>query len=203
VHHHYKLSGQFRRYRVLVAMTVLLAMGWSAAAGAAVPALSQVAEKYISCSKPILREHGHYTSQGRGGFGAVIQGEAVYFDLADRILVAFDSANHAETVVHLKIDRPLVNEFNGQAVWRERMLQDVADRSGVVLDRSSPRAGITLFTINKTGLTGKFAGQSMLIDQDRDVMVEWDWNILERYRGPNDVKALQTEVWKYLIPCLD
>jgi len=203
VHHHYKLSGQFRRYRVLVAMTVLLAMGWNAAAGAAVPALSQVAEKYISCSKPILREHGHYTSQGRGGFGAVIQGEAVYFDLADRILVAFDSANHAETVVHLKIDRPLVNEFNGQAVWRERMLQDVADRSGVVLDRSSPRAGITLFTINKTGLTGKFAGQSMLIDQDRHVMVEWDWNILERYRGPNDVKALQKEVWKYLIPCLD
>lgn len=66
MHHHYKLIGQFRWYRVRVAMMVLLAMGWSAAAGAAVPALSQVAEKYISCSKPILREHGHTLATEEG-----------------------------------------------------------------------------------------------------------------------------------------
>lgn len=183
------------------AMVAIVGMGMSISAGAAVP-LSQVAEKYIACAKPVLREHEPYRGQGRTGFGVAIQGEPYYFILADRILVAFDAVERGGTVANLKLDLPTESEFDEQAVWRERMLADVADRSGVPLERSSPRAGMTLLTVNKRSLMGKSAGISMLIDRDREVMVEWAWSILDRYQGPDDVKALQAEVWKHLLPCL-
>jgi len=184
------------------AIGLMLSLGSTMHAHASAPNASQAATKYVECGKPLLRENSSPASLGKAGFRIDVSGESYFFDTDERVLISFESADSSGAVAHVKLDQPPVALFREQAIWRERFMQDVAERSSVELERTTPGPGLTLFTVNKSSLKGKFVGISLLIDAVRGVAVQWDWDMSDRYGSINDVKALQDKIWKRLVPCL-
>lgn len=162
---------------------------------------STVAERYVQCSRPLLRIGDAIASQGNGGYGIEVQGERYFFVFDERLTFSLLSADGSAGVAHVKIDQS-PSEFSEQARWRERWMEDIAERSGVPLIRQGQTGKVTLFTVNKKALTGKSAGLSVLVDPQHKVFVQWEWDNSTNYAGPQDVVAVQAATWKNLLPCL-
>jgi hypothetical protein len=160
-----------------------------------------VAQRYVECARPSLRIGDAIASQGNGGYGIEVQGERYFFVYDERLTFSLLSADGRFPAAHVKVDRSS-SQFSEQAQWRERWLEDIAERSGVPLIRQAPEGSIILLTVNKKALTGKSAGLSVLIDAPHQVFVQWEWDNSGNYAGPQDVAALQAATWKSLVPCL-
>lgn len=160
-----------------------------------------VAERYVQCTRPLLRIGDAIASEGNGGYGIEVQGERYFFVFDERLTFSLLLADGSAGIAHVKIDRS-PSEFNEQARWRERWLEDIAERSGVPLIRQGQTGGVTLFTVNKKALSGKSAGLSVLIDPRHKAFVQWEWDNSTKYAGPQDVVAVQAATWKNLLPCL-
>lgn len=160
-----------------------------------------VAQRYIECSRPSLQIGDAVVSQGSGGYGIEVRGERYFFVYDERLTFSLLSTDGRSPVAHVKADRS-PSQFSEQAQWRERWLEDIAERSGVPLIRQTAVGNVTLLTVNKKALTGKFAGLSVLIDAPHQVFVQWEWDNATGYAGPQDVAALQAATWKTLVPCL-
>lgn len=160
-----------------------------------------VAERYIECSRPLLRIGDAVATLPGGGYGIEVQGERYFFIFDERSTFSLLSADGSSSVAHIKVDRS-PSEFSEQSQWRERWLADIAERSGVPLIRQTPSGKLKLLTVNKKALTGKSAGLSVLADSEHKVFVQWEWDNSATYTGPQDVAAIQAATWKKLIPCL-
>ncbi|MFM9436629.1 hypothetical protein ACFDR9_003714 [Janthinobacterium sp. CG_23.3] len=167
-------------------------------------ALSVVAQRHGECLRPSFGV-GELVSISKdvfGGYGIEVQGERYWATVPQRMTYQLLSQDGAEVVARVNLDRPPVAEFDEQARWRVRWLEDIAERAGVALNRQSLRDGAQLLTVNKDELKGQFAGMSMLVDPRHRSFVQWDWHILPRYTGAQDVVATQSDVWGKLMPCL-
>ncbi|MES2300122.1 MAG: hypothetical protein V4582_24015 [Pseudomonadota bacterium] len=196
----HRSSIQCKAIRSLVLMAATLAA--AGAALAATPDAEQVADQYATCGKPLLRESAARATEEFTEFGVTVQGERYVFKLEKRVSMTFEASEGKGPVAHVKVDRPVDGAFAEQAAWRERFLQDVATRGGIVMERNTQAAGVKVFTVNKNSLKGRYAGISTLIDPARSVIVQWDWDLSERYASAQDVKLVQSAVWAQLLPCL-
>jgi hypothetical protein len=197
----YSCLGDAIFFRIAWSLIAAICLASALKSRAAAPVVT-VAERYIECSRPLLRIGDPITNQGPGGYGIEVQGERYFFVFDERLTFSLLTADGGAAVAHVKIDRSS-SEFNQQAQWRERWIKDIAERSGVPLIRQTPSGKVTLLTVNKKALTGKSAGLSVLIDSPHKAFVQWEWDISASYTGPHDVVAIQAATWKNLIPCLE
>ncbi len=165
-------------------------------------ALSTVAQRHGDCLRPAFAVGEAVSRDDFGGYGIEVQGERYWVMVPQRLTFQLLGADGAEVLARVNLDRPPVAEFDEQARWRARWLEDVAERAGVALVRQDLRDGAQLLTVNKAALKGQFAGLSMLVDSRRKSFAQWDWSILPRYAGAQDVLATQAAVWERLVPCL-
>ena len=163
--------------------------------------LSTAAKRYVECSRPLLQVGEVIADQGAGGYGIEIHDEPYYFMFKGRQTFSLLSKDGG-AVAHVKIDQPPVEEFSEQVQWRERWMEDIAERSGVPLHRQALSGQIMSLTVNKKSLTGKFAGLSVLVDSQRKLFVQWEWDHSSRYAGPKDLAAMQASTWTNLMPCI-
>lgn len=159
------------------------------------------AQRYIECARPALQIGDAIVSQGNGGYGIEVQGERYFFVYDERLTFSLLSADGRSPAAHVKLDRS-PSQFSEQSQWRERWMEDIAERSRVPLIRQAPAGSVTLLTVNKKALTGKSAGLSVLIDPAHQIFVQLEWDNSTSYAGPQDVAALQAATWKNLLPCL-
>lgn len=165
-------------------------------------ALGAVAQRHGDCLRPAFGVGEALSKDDFGGYGIEVQGERYWVMVPQRLTFQLLGKDGAEVLARVNLDRPPIAEFEEQARWRARWLEDVAERSGVALIRQDLRDGAQLLTVNKAVLKGQFAGLSMLVDTRRRSFAEWDWSILPRYAGAQDVAATQAAVWERLLPCL-
>lgn len=165
-------------------------------------ALGIVAQRHGDCLRPSFGTGEMVAKDDFGGYGIEVKGERYWVMVPQRMTFQLLGKDGAEVLARVNLDRPPAAEFDEQARWRARWLEDVAERAGVALIRQDLRGGAQLLTVNKAALKGQFAGLSMLVDPQRKSFAQWDWSILRRYAGAQDVAATQTAVWERLIPCL-
>jgi hypothetical protein len=165
-------------------------------------ALGTVAQRHGDCLRPAFGVGELVRKDDFGGYGIEVQGERYWVMVPQRLTFQLLGKDGAEVLARVNLDRPPIAEFEEQARWRARWLEDVAERSGVALLRQELRDGAQLLTVNKAALKGQFAGLSMLVDPRRKSFAQWDWSILPRYAGAQDVLATQAAVWERLVPCL-
>jgi hypothetical protein len=184
------------------ATTLLLGAGLPALSHAAEQSAPEAANDYIRCSKTSLDTAGPEVLDNVSGFGVVVKGERYFFNLRERVKITFNSPKDGLPIAHVLVDRPPSEEFEEHRAWRERFIEDVAERANSNLERLEPAAGLRAVTVNKKNLKGEFLGLSLLTDRSRGVMVQWNWDNAKRYASPSDLSALQTSIWKDLGPCL-
>ena len=165
-------------------------------------ALDTVAKSHGKCLRPSFGVGEVVSKDNFGGYGIEVQGERYWAMVPQRMTFQLLSRDGAEVLARVNLDRPPVAEFDEQARWRVRWLEDIAERAGVALNRQGLRDGAQLLTVNKDELKGQFAGMSMLVDTRHKSFAQWDWSILPRYAGAQDVAAAQAAVWGQLMPCL-
>ncbi|MET3134795.1 hypothetical protein AAKU55_005097 [Oxalobacteraceae bacterium GrIS 1.11] len=191
-----------RYFAACLLATACLAFPVAAHAKNEKPALATVAQRHGECLRPSFKTDEAVASEGTGGYGIEVQGERYWVALDERMTFALLPQEGGDAIAQVKLDRPPAEDFDEQARWRARWLEDVAERAGVPLNRQALAGDAQLLTLNKKTLTGKFVGLSLLVDTQRKLFVQWDWSKLSRYTGPQDALAAQTAVWERLIPCL-
>gem|GEM_PF-2274689 len=178
-----------------------LALPLAVCAKADEPALASVAQRHGECLGSSFKTGSTVASQDVGGYGIEVQGERYWVALEGRLTFSLLQVGGGDAVAQVKLDRPPSADFDEQARWRERWLEDVAARSGVTLERRALPENAQLLTLNKKTLSGRFLGLSLLVDPQRKLFVQWDWNKLARYTDPRDLLTTQKAVWEALIPC--
>jgi len=187
--------------RPLVALFIGLSAAIAHAQGDPPPP-DPIAHRHDRCVEPAFRADDLDVSSEPGGYGIEVQGERHWIALDRRTTFALRLADGGDAVAQVKIDRPPAGAFEDQARWRLRWLEDVAARAGVAPLRQTLPGNAWLLTLNKPVLTGRAAGLSVLADPRRQAFVQWDWTILPRYAGAQDVATMQGNVWQRLLPCL-
>ncbi|WP_317204418.1 hypothetical protein [Janthinobacterium sp.] len=173
----------------------------AAQAGGAQAVLADAMQRHAECLRPAFGS-GDTLTHGVGGYGIEAQGERYWVALEARMEFPLLSRDGGEVLAQFKVDRPPSADFEEQAVWRVRWLEDVAARTGVALSSQTFADGVRVVTINKPVLKGQFAGISLMLDAPRRLFAQWDWSILPRYNGPDDLAATQAAVWRQAMPCL-
>jgi len=192
----------FRRAIRPIAAACLSAVALAAHAQSDPPPTDPLVHRHDRCVEPAFRADDLDVSTEPGGYGIEVQGERHWIALDRRTTFALRLADGGDAVAQVKIDRPPAGAFDDQARWRLRWLEDVAARAGVAPLRQTLPGNAWLLTLNKPVLTGRAAGLSVLADPRRQAFVQWDWAILPRYAGAQDVATMQGNVWQRLLPCL-
>ena len=135
------------------------------------------------------------------GYNIDVEGERYTVILKERLNFSVFFEKSDDPVAELHMERSLREDFDDQVLWRTRWFEDIAQRSGVELDKQALPGDAFLLTVNKEKLTGKFAGLSLLVDTKHHLFIQWDWKIMPRYADTHDVVAMQTSLFKKLIPC--
>ena len=169
-------------------------------AGAA-PATDDIGRQWGECARPRFTEVMVALDKGFGGYAIEVAGEGYWIAMTERATFVLQVADTREAVARVKISRSPVADFDEQAGWRERWLQDVAARSAVTMKRRRLAGGVELLSITKDTLAGKFVGVSLIVDRQRKVFAELDWRRIARYASPADVSDMQETVWRHLLPC--
>ena len=162
----------------------------------------RAAQRHAECAGPAFRASAVDIASRPAGYGIEVRGEPYWVAVEGRASFALLLPGSDEPVAQVKIDRPPAGDFDEQAAWRQRWLEDVAARAGVEPVRQPLARGGSLLTVNKKALAGRAAGISLLTDPRRRLFVQWDWPILPRYAGVGDAAAMQSAVWARLLPCV-
>lgn len=171
------------------------------ACAAATPGTDDIARQLRDCAAPQFAAVMVSVDKGFGGYAIEVGGERYWIAMAERATVALQSSGTREAIARIKISRPPAADFDEQAMWRERWLEDVAARSAVPVERRMLASGAEMLTMSKRAIGGKFAAVSLLVDHQRRIFAEWDWRRMDGYAGPADVASMQETVWRQLLPC--
>lgn len=182
--------------RLLLAAT----LGLPLLAGAA-PATDDIGRQWGECARPQFAAVMATVDKGFGGYAIEVGEERYWIAMVERATFMLQLAATHENIARIKISRPPLAEFDEQAGWRARWLEDVAARSAVTMERRLLGGGTELLSIAKSRMGGRFVGVSLIIDRQRKAFGELDWQRLERYASPADVLEMQETVWRQLLPC--
>jgi len=190
---------------VAAALCASLSPAMAASAPAAPPFLDVLVYEYANCVRPAYHQADLLLQDGEGRYQINVKGEAYTVELQERMGFSLQAGIDGPVAAVVKLDRPPTGQFEEQARWRERWLQDVAERSGVALDERTLAGGARLLTVNKGEIKGNYVGQSLLIDPARLLFIDMAWpNTLDIYRGPDglrQVRQVQDDVWKRMLSC--
>lgn len=197
------LPSPIRRVAVAVAAAAAVALPPPAAQArtGADAALARTVQRHADCTRPAFSASAVDLSP-HPGYVIEVRGEPYRVAIDARAAFALLLPGSDEAVAQVKVDRPPTAAFDEQASWRQRWLEDVAGRAGVVPTRQPLPGGAALITVNKPVLAGRAVGLSLLIDPRRRLFVQWDWPILPRYAGIEDALAMQAAVRGRLVPCV-
>lgn len=190
----FPLSPSLRR----LCLTAVLALPPYACAGTATDAIGR---QWGECTRPQFVAVMVALDKGLGGYAIEAGGARYWIAMTERATFILQEARTREAIVRIRISRPPLTDFDEQAEWRERWLQEVAARSGVGIEHRTLRGGAELVTVTRGTATGKFVGVSLIVDRRRKVFVELDWRRMQRYGSPADVSEMQETVWRHLLPC--
>ncbi len=191
-----------RRNFSLASFTAACLIPLAAVAAESSSVLSTIAQRQDECVRPDFRSSEVVPNYGTGGYGIEVKGERYWVSLAERQTFSLIDRDGETAVVQLRLEHAAPNEFAEQAVWRERWLEDVAERAGSLVHRRALAGEAYLLTVNKNAMTGKFAGLSVLVAPQQQFFVQWNWHLLSRYQTPQDLVEAQDKIWKRAIPCL-
>lgn len=172
-----------------------------ASAIAAPPSLQAMAQQFIACAQPSFQS-GELLDEGVTGFGIDLDGDRYWVAVMDRVVLPLQASRDAPPVATLRLDRPVVEEFQEQMVWRQRLLQHTASLMDVPVQETPLADGARLLTANKKILKGKYAGLSLIVDQKRQLFVQIEWTRLPSYTTMREATAMQEAVLARLRTCL-
>lgn len=165
------------------------------------PGAPDVAQEYARCASSKLVPGGAVLYGGPSGYGVVVQKKSHFFEFSSRARFALN-ARDGRPVAQVLVDQPANRKFREDANWREYALQDVAEREGGTIERRELGDGARVLTVNRAAMDGKAAGESLLIDPKRNVIVQWNWHRNGSPAGVDEVRALQDALWQELGACL-
>ena len=169
------------------------------------PFLDVLAYEYGLCVQPAYHQADLQIYDGPGSYRFKVRDEAYTLALQERMGFSVQAGIDGPVVAVVKLERPPAAQFQEQALWRERSLRDVADRSGVALEARVLADGARLLIVNKSPIAGADVGQSLLIHPRRQLFVGMAWpNRLPGYQGPDGmalVRKVQDDVWQRMQSC--
>ncbi|MGK5045462.1 hypothetical protein ACQ4WP_06100 [Janthinobacterium sp. GB4P2] len=172
---------------------------------AAPPFLDVLVYEYGQCVQPGYHQAGLLFYDGPGSYQLAVKDAAYAIALQERMGFSLQAGIDGPVVAVVKLERPPAAQFQEQALWRERGLRDVAERSGVALEERAVEGGARLSIVNKSEITGNYVGQSLLIDPQRQLFVDMAWpNKLPGYKGPGGmalVRKVQDDLWRRMQSC--
>ncbi|HEY0489608.1 MAG TPA: hypothetical protein VGD30_08870 [Telluria sp.] len=171
------------------------------ACGSAAQATEAIGREWSECARPQFAAVMVALDKGLGGYAIEVDGEPYWIAMVERATYVLQLAGTREAIARIKISRPPLADFDEQAGWRERWLQEVAARSAVGMERRMLAGGAELLSVTKDTVAGKYVGVSLIVDRQRKVFAELDWRRMERHASPADVSNLQETVWRQLLPC--
>lgn len=172
-----------------------------ASASAAPPSLQVMAQQFSTCAQPSFQA-GELLNEGATGFGIDLDGDRYWVSVLDRVVLPLQSSRDTPPVATLRLDRPVVAEFQEQMLWRQRLLQHAATLMGIAVHETPLAEGARLLTANKKILKGKYAGLSLIVDQKRQLFVQIEWARLPSYTTMQEAIAMQEAVLARLRTCL-
>ncbi|HEU4851575.1 MAG TPA: hypothetical protein VFT37_05415 [Telluria sp.] len=160
-----------------------------------------IAQLHQECVRPALLATPPDMDGGMASYRIEVRGQRFEVMVEERANFALtDRAGNTLAIV--KVDRPPALSFAQQAEWRQRWLRDVAERVDAVVEYQVLAGDARLLTINRRKPGGKFLGISLLVDQRRQVLVQWEWPRSGSVANLEQARAVQSSVWNRLIPCM-
>ena len=188
-----------------LALCATLAPAMPPAAASAPPFLDVLAYEYGQCVQPAYRQADLQIYDGPGSYRLKVKDEAYTLALQVRMGFSVQAGIDGPVGAVVTLERPPAAQFQEQALWRERSLRDVADRSGVALEARVLADGARLLIVNKSPIAGADVGQSLLIHPRRQLFVGMAWpNRLPGCQGPDGmalVRKVQDDVWQRMQSC--